>query len=654
MNFIFNEYTLYEKDRNLTRIFAASVIGFMLSWCVWAAKPELGDIHDGNRSVPVHVIELYDTEGAVLNPGEENLMPFSTERTCLECHTVDVIRHGWHFNAHLPDDPCRPVDDGRRGQPWILLDQQTGTQLPLSYRQWPGAWRPDDIGMSRFAFVKEFGTHHPGGFKPEEKVSDHEFDRWYVSGDLEINCLICHDAEFAFDHAAFAEQIKKENFRWAPTGSCSFAEVTGSAKKMDNLWDYILPMVEDPKLAAQQPTVWYDKSRFLKENKVALDLVRDIEARRCYYCHSTAERNLTGYDHWKSDEDVHMTAGMTCVDCHRNGQDHMMVRGYEGEPLAGEDIRVDTLSCKGCHLDVYDSGLPVAGRLGAPYPEHKGIPPIHFDVMTCTACHAGPWPEAQTQYVKTSRAHKLGIHGAIKDPCALPHIQSPVFVADDATGKLSPQKLLWPSFWALVDGDDVRPLLPEVVKAAARSDLPRLARHIDAYRGGKWIPFTDGMVVTVLEKLANAEGMVGTPAYITGGMLYELDEKGSLGSREHAAAQPYSWSYGHDVRPASQSLGMKCDECHKSDNTSPFFFGKVAVDTPLVSRQGAMVTILDMQESIDKGHLMNFNRTFVFRPMLKVLTFVVCGVLAIFLLAFLFKGVNRISLQIADKFNISR
>ena len=32
-------------------------------------------------------------------------------------------------------------------------------------------------------------------------------------------------------------------------------------------------------------------------------------------------------DRWESEEDVHLAAGMTCVDCHRNGVEHLIVRG---------------------------------------------------------------------------------------------------------------------------------------------------------------------------------------------------------------------------------------------------------------------------------------------------------------------------------------
>ena len=31
------------------------------------------------------------------------------------------------------------------------------------------------------------------------------------------------------------------------------------------------------------------------------------------------------------ESDVHLKAGLNCIDCHRNGLDHDMVRGYEND-----------------------------------------------------------------------------------------------------------------------------------------------------------------------------------------------------------------------------------------------------------------------------------------------------------------------------------
>jgi len=80
---------------------------------------------------------------------------------------------------------------GTPGEPWILADAKTGTQLPLSYRARPGVWNPADVGLTPWAFTGLFGRHMPGGGtggKYGTAVIDPNA-RWDVSGALEINCL---------------------------------------------------------------------------------------------------------------------------------------------------------------------------------------------------------------------------------------------------------------------------------------------------------------------------------------------------------------------------------------------------------------------------------------------------------------------------------
>jgi len=71
----------------------------------------------------------------------------------------------------------------------------------------------------------------------------------------------------------------------------------------------------------------HNKSRFDSENKVFLDIVRKPPSNRCYFCHSTQDLQTPGTDEWVHNEDIHMTSGMSCSDCHRNGVDHMISRG---------------------------------------------------------------------------------------------------------------------------------------------------------------------------------------------------------------------------------------------------------------------------------------------------------------------------------------
>jgi len=108
----------------------------------------LGDEFDGTRTKPVHLIPLYDVMGEQISPDDDPAMPFSIKQTCGKCHDYEKISKGWHFNALNPD-----VEPGRAGHPWVYVDVQTATQIPLSYRSWPGLYRPEDIGMTTWQFT---------------------------------------------------------------------------------------------------------------------------------------------------------------------------------------------------------------------------------------------------------------------------------------------------------------------------------------------------------------------------------------------------------------------------------------------------------------------------------------------------------------------
>jgi hypothetical protein len=569
--------------------------------------PKLGDVSDGNRSVPVHLIDLYDADSILVRPGDQPMLPFSTKVTCGECHNYEKVRMGWHFNAAEVN-----VEPGRRGQPWILVDQKTGTQLPLSYRPWPGAYKPEQLGMDSWRFVQAFGRHTPGGGIGENTEADAPelFFRRLISGALEINCLSCHDAEAGHDQAEYANNLKRENFRWAAASTSGFATVRGAAKDVPDNYDIYsgLPM-DDPKLTA--PSVSYDLSRFNARGKVLFDIVRKIPNERCYFCHSTKTVGVT--DRWEAEEDIHLTSGMLCVDCHRNGLDHNMVRGYEDEPQVKKNPLAASLSCQGCHLPDESNEVPVAGRLGAPQPKHAGIPLVHFEKMTCTACHAGSWPVEKTQLVKTSQAHALGTHSVNRSDLMLPHIAAPVFVREE-NGKIAPHKMIWPAFWARLNGKNVAPIAPAEVAAIADT----LFAGVDSARSGDWLTLQDEPITQVLQRLAAADSSKSEAAYIAGGKLYRLNRSGKLSKENHAAAQPYSWAIGHDVRPASQSLGIRgCGDCHSLN--APIYFSQLKVDSPLETDRHSTYKAMTDFAGLSGIYARLFAVSFFFRPLLKLL-----------------------------------
>ncbi|MHC4088180.1 MAG: cytochrome c3 family protein [Planctomycetota bacterium] len=593
------------------------IITAVCSWLVLSAvasdgQKKIGDVSDGSLAVPVHVIGLRDSEGDKISPDDDPIQPFSTRQTCSACHSYETIGKGRHFNAADVNAVA-----GRKGQPWIFVDPGTCTQIPLSYRPWAGAFHPAQLGMTTFKFTQLFGRHMPGGGvgELESDVPD-ELVRQDVSGMLENNCLGCHNAHPGQDQAEYAGQVARQNFRWAAAAACEFASVKGAAVTQPDTYDPFM----DEAIATT-----YRENTFDHEKKVSLNITRKVPNQRCYFCHSNIEVGEHGLEEWEADEDVHLAAGLTCVDCHRNGLDHNIIRGYEGEETASQNPLAASTSCKGCHSHK-------KGRLGAPVPEHLGIPPVHFEKLTCTACHSGPWAKKQTHRGKTSRAHKLGTHGVNKSADALPHILYPVF-ARQAGDKIAPHKLIWPAFWASLKDEKVTPVDLNLAKRALGRSIARAKpRSL-----GDWPSLTDEHITKALSSLKKT--VEDEPVYICGGKLYSLDESGKLRApQEHPAAQPYLWPIAHNVRPAAQSLGVHyCTDCHATD--APFFFGEVAVDSPLAAEQDTAKKMVEFQ-GIDAFYARAFAFSFVFRPWLKIVALGSCALIGVVLLLYGLKALT--------------
>ncbi len=610
---------------SIKKIRVLTIISICLLLCsgLLNAANFIGDKSDGNRSNVVHKINLKTEEGDKVLLDDDPLLPFSTKKTCGMCHDYENISSGWHFSA--TDKTAAP---GRPGQPWILTDPVALTQMPLSYRAWPGLKNPEKIGLSRWNFAKAFGSHIPGPMAEDMDI-DPDFDaRWMESGEIEINCLSCHDAESAHNQAAYNTQIKKENFRWAPAATTAFASVKGSTKSMPSMYDYLMPpQFDDPKRIV--PEISYDEKRFDSKGKVTLDLTADIANKRCYFCHSGIDAASDSPEKWAHDQDVHIAAGLSCIDCHRNGADHNTIRGYEGEEDVSGNELAPLSSCKGCHIGSDDDELS-AGRLGAPRPLHAGISVVHFEKLSCTACHSGPLPQQTTIRTKDSRTHKLGTYGSKKDRVAAPHVQYPVFAKQD-DGKIAPSKLIWPSFWARMNSGVVTPILPDEVTHITKEYID----DIEPLRKGDFPKFTKEKIALILKDIATQIPGQGEPVFIAGGILYKLDASGNLEITCHDSAAPYIWPIAHNVRPASQSLGIGgCKDCHSTDK--PFLFGDVQVDSPIDDQIGTK-PMLDFM-GLDAKYTKAFAFTFVFRPFFKITVILSSVVLILLLLTYLLKA----------------
>ena len=577
----------------------------------------------GTRAEAVHRIPLFDDDvsdrnkiGRRVDPDDEELvMPFSTRNTCAgTCHAHDVamVASGWHFNAM--DAKVAP---GRKGEPWILTDPKTGTQLPLSYRAWAGTYRPADVGITPWKFTTLFARHFPGG-GPGGTYGQEQPDpnaRWEVSGALEASCMLCHDARTP-DQVQWFQSTAKQNYRWAATAATGLADVTGNAAKLPEMFDIF--MDENP----AKPKVVYDKSRFNARGEVLMDAVRKPPAGRCYACHSRARPQVGHAGKWTTDEDVHLTAGLTCVDCHRHGLDHMIARGHEGEAKLRGVETLASLNCSGCHLGSGAEGpKSLGGRLGAPVPRHAGLPAVHFQKLTCTACHSGPWPGQTAGRERTSMAHELESHIRHHGPDVMPFIRSPVFVRE-ADGRIGPHRVVWPAFWGRLAGGKITPLTPwAVTEAAGRPLRSRAGRSPD------WKPLSQETIIAVLKALGGDKD-AGEAVYVAGGRLHRLASE-ALKAGDHPQAAPYTWPLAHDVRPAAQALGggpdqAGCRDCHTTD--AAFFFGRVPADAPADVTPVAH-EMTEFQE-LDSTEITAFNFTVVFRPYLKLTIFGTCAFVA--------------------------
>jgi hypothetical protein len=602
------------------------------------------ELKTGSRAPYVHRLTLYDETGAAIDPNDERAGPYSPRMTCGKCHPCGQIAGGWHFNAERSG-----LAAGRPGEAWLLLDPLSGTQLPLSGRGWQGTFKPADEGLTSWQFVKRFGAHTPGGCygAPDEaelRVAP-EKARWAVSGPLEIDCMFCHSADQQHDPAEAAVQIDAENLKWAPTVTLGLAAIRGEARKAPDDWDPALPPNPDHPEQAGPRIVW-NKSRFDADDRVLFNIVRRPPNERCYFCHSVEEVGPKAPEPERTCRDVHLTAGLLCVDCHRNGMDHMIARGYATEAADRSDAGLAAFSCAGCHLGVENASDPElahGGRYAAPHPEHRGLPAVHLEKLTCTTCHSGPWPTGDAHRFQTSLAHGLGLATRERGADTPPNLVGPVF-AHQPDGKLAPQRLVWPAYWAQLTAERVEPYQVDVVQKAVKRAVPQRAK----LRTEKLAALTDEQISAVLEQLAKTDA-AHTPAYIRDGILYRRGSSGELQKSAYQpppeededdaprqpddpvqrAIAPYRWSFAHDVRPSAQALGAGgCTDCHASG--APLYYGSIAA-AGVPSGPRAVQTMYRFRGE-DAAEVQAWAMGFVFRPFFKWFGFICAAVVAFLLL----------------------
>jgi len=339
---------------------------------------------------------LYDEDGNIIDP-VNNInadKPYSPRQTCGQCHDYDKITEGYHFQQGKDEISSDTFNERYQ---WVSSPGNYGgtwcSPAPLyRYLSPKENTTARTIDMTSFTFITAgCGECHPGGGPAEYDRSGFRYDkhmlekgyvpggvndldgdyyqaRWSETGVLEADCMICHQP--GYDNNIRKQQLKVLNFKWAPTAASGLAIVSGSV-------DSKTPV-----------TVSYDISQFDASGKLSPHIVREPRTEACLFCHAQPGWKKRGAN-YDPRTDVHLRAGMKCVDCHPAGSKalddrindremHQFAKGDDPGGKVRNDLDNTIADCNYCHTN---------GYMGAPVALHRGLPDLHLDYISCQTCH---------------------------------------------------------------------------------------------------------------------------------------------------------------------------------------------------------------------------------------------------------------------------
>jgi len=563
---------------------------------------------------------LRDEAGNVINPvaGENSGQPYSPKQTCGRCHDYETITQGYHF---LQGKGETPTADQKARCLWVSTPGNYGgtwcSPAPL-YRYLSPKTNESAalMDMTSFTFLTSgCGACHPGGgaaeFDREGKRydrwmsdpasgfssgGDNRFDgdyyqaRWSETGVLEADCLLCHMPEY--DVAERKKQLGAWNFRWAATVGAGFARVTGS-------------------VAEKKPVeVVYENGHFNDDGTVEPHIVREPRNQVCLSCHAKPGWKKRGAN-FRPRTDVHLRAGLKCVDCHPAGssatdpriagrEKHQFGKGDDPGGHVRDDLDDTCVSCADCHD---------TGRMGAPIAKHRWLPPLHLEGIACQTCHI-PQRPVKAALVQAGDVFNPGA----KIPTKGKHLWT--FYGPDGKywnhygdlemmgyddkptdpfrpvlaryqGKIYPVNQIhsaWPGIKVEGSAALMQPKMGDVYKMwkthrADPAKYPELSKITDD--NGDNVPEVnrpeeiDALIQSVGQVLAE----VGYPmqgkrvVWVMNDRVYTSGTQFDTLDMHPWEASPFAnvHKYSHDVLPANAALGVNgCTDCHHPD--SDFFF----------------------------------------------------------------------------------
>ncbi len=563
---------------------------------------------------------LLDEEGNVIDPvkGTNAGTPYSPKQTCGTCHDYDTITRGYHFTMGKGEAPA--ADQAARCQ-WALTPGIYGgtwcSPAPL-YRYLSPKKNASaaTMDMTSFTFITAgCGKCHPGGGSAEYDRGGTRYDRrmadpasgltsggengfdgdyyqarWSETGVLEADCLLCHLPEY--DMAERHKQIGLLNFRWAATAGAGLADVTGSVKE------------------GEPVRVAYDTAVFNADGTLSPHIVRQPRNETCLACHAQPDWKKRGAN-FRARTDVHLRAGMKCVDCHPAGssaddprindkEQHQIAKGDDPGGLVRNDLNNTMRDCADCHT---------TGRFGAPVAKHRWLPPLHLDAIACETCHVPERLVKPIQFqasdvfnpgtkIPSKGKHLWTFYGP--DGAYRNHYGYLVMMGydDKPTEPFKPflaryQGKIWPvnrvhTAWPGIEIEGkpglMQPKMSDIYKmwtthqkdASKFPDLPKITDDngdgvIEVNRPEE----IDALIASVTTVLAEAKyPMDGKRVvWVYNDRVYASGSEYRTIAKQEWEASPYGnvHKYAHDVYPAGAALGSGgCTDCHHP--SSDFFF----------------------------------------------------------------------------------
>jgi formate dehydrogenase gamma subunit len=395
----FKKYMLF----GLTGIILMGILGFLIGPVKSMEKSLNQSVQDDRITSASGVcppFKLRDEAGNIIDPikGINDTVPYSPKQTCgvSGCHNYEKITEGFHFTQGKGESVPKTMSERYN---WVSSPGNYGgnwcSPAPL-YRQLAAKNNTNarTIDMTSFDFVTATcGNCHPGGGPLEYDRDGKRYDtqmnapesgmvsggengldgdyykaRWSETGVIEADCLLCHMPEY--DYAKRNSELANLNFRWAATAGAGLGLLTG---KVSN---------------GERPDVIYDKSKFDADGNVVLHMAPEPRNETCLKCHAKPGWKKRGAS-FSTRTDVHMAAGLRCVDCHTAGRDasdpkirgkefHQIGKGDDPSVWARNDLDNTVRSCENCH----DKGWGNAPRV-----KHAWLPDLHFEKISCQACH---------------------------------------------------------------------------------------------------------------------------------------------------------------------------------------------------------------------------------------------------------------------------